>query len=614
MTLQLEDRALLHDALRPPHGMEIAAAIGTTYTLDLTALLAIPVAASLAPLDGDDDEKPDLLEVIRRYADRTVLFCQAGAISVPAQYRNALTFVEQTVIEVKQPTGGLFHPKVWALRFEGRGRQHHRILIMTRNLGFDNAFDVIVRLDEDPDCRQPVDVRDLTRALATYRDIAARQPREDQQDLINSLVGSIGRARFAVPEPFSRGRLVAGEPGRRRRPFLATCDNALAVSPFLTADAVRWFLPTATQWSGIVSRRGALDNVAGALADTSRVMRVKDALLNAQQAAETDLDDPALDQTSEDEDPNELNPAASGLHAKLYVQDVGDTSTVWIGSANLTRAAFGTNYEMSIQMAGPTRSVGIDAVLDPNAERKDLSVLVEDHLLQNDSDAAQPDDGDELDDLQRVVQEIASHTITLTVDQTGETWTAGLSVDTSAIDPEVSIFARPLSLGVDLTELAEGQASWSSLDLMSITPFVVLDVRRGDARRQTLVRADLVGDPGHRRDYVLARAITSREDFLRYLAALLGIPYGGTLASSRDDPSLDGFWPQANGRHEQVLEDLLVTASRAGDRLRHLEATLSQLKARETTRDVVPEDFLKVWAAVHRALRGSTRAAPKETS
>src|SRR5262245_48755270 len=100
--LRLNDTALLLSALQPPQGTSIDAAIGATFTLDLTALLTIPVAASFDLIHGEH-EPADLLETVRRYADRTILFCQAGAISVPPRYRAAHTFVEDTVVEVRRP-------------------------------------------------------------------------------------------------------------------------------------------------------------------------------------------------------------------------------------------------------------------------------------------------------------------------------------------------------------------------------------------------------------------------------------------------------------------------------------------------------------------------------
>ncbi|NEB06940.1 hypothetical protein G3I78_49205, partial [Streptomyces sp. SID13726] len=93
-----DTRVLLTDALRPPAGLRVDAAIATTFSLDLTALLLGPVTfATLdasAQVDGDDLAATDpigLLEAVQRYSELTTVFCQAGGISVPASYRSVLT-------------------------------------------------------------------------------------------------------------------------------------------------------------------------------------------------------------------------------------------------------------------------------------------------------------------------------------------------------------------------------------------------------------------------------------------------------------------------------------------------------------------------------------------
>jgi len=47
VTLTPETRVLLTDALRPPAGYRVEAAVGTTYSLNLTALLLAPLSFAL---------------------------------------------------------------------------------------------------------------------------------------------------------------------------------------------------------------------------------------------------------------------------------------------------------------------------------------------------------------------------------------------------------------------------------------------------------------------------------------------------------------------------------------------------------------------------------------
>src|SRR4051812_21507209 len=117
--LEPNGRKLLRDALRPPAGYTVDRVITTTFSLDLMALLAIPVSFSFFQLK--DQEGPPqidplaLLEALRRYAGRITVFCQAGQIHVPKHVQLLLGYLEDSVHEVQSPQsqrGGVFHPKL----------------------------------------------------------------------------------------------------------------------------------------------------------------------------------------------------------------------------------------------------------------------------------------------------------------------------------------------------------------------------------------------------------------------------------------------------------------------------------------------------------------------
>src|SRR6266498_3895741 len=115
--LEPQRRRLIADVLRPPDGYALHRAIGTTFSLDLLALLAAPLSfvAYGWESSGEEETPSDLaamLEALRRYADRITVFCQAGRITVPAPEQPLYMHLEGSVIECA-PARGLFHPKVW---------------------------------------------------------------------------------------------------------------------------------------------------------------------------------------------------------------------------------------------------------------------------------------------------------------------------------------------------------------------------------------------------------------------------------------------------------------------------------------------------------------------
>lgn len=102
-------RVLLLDAFRPPAGYQFDRAIGTTFSLDLHALLVAPLALAAFDWETPDGRLPDdpvaLLESLRRCADRIDLFYQAGEIALPAGYHRLYTWLEELRARLSQALG-----------------------------------------------------------------------------------------------------------------------------------------------------------------------------------------------------------------------------------------------------------------------------------------------------------------------------------------------------------------------------------------------------------------------------------------------------------------------------------------------------------------------------
>jgi hypothetical protein len=195
------DRELLLDALRPDPGTILDAAVGTTFTLDLEALLLAPLAFALFETDGATPDPTVLLAAIQQHAERIALYCDASHIRTRAQEQRLFVLLESTVLAVNAPLGGSFHPKLWVLRFRTTDGEHqHRVLVMSRNLTFDTSWDLVARFDQEP-AGAPLgtSVAGVVRALANVRPSA----------LATSVADSVEKATFAVPPPFHSAHLHA---------------------------------------------------------------------------------------------------------------------------------------------------------------------------------------------------------------------------------------------------------------------------------------------------------------------------------------------------------------------------------------------------------------------
>jgi hypothetical protein len=151
--LDPNSRSLLVDSLRPPPGYMFALGIAMTYTLDLTTLLSIPLHLALFAAGNRNAMLQDgvaLLESLRRTTDNLAVFCQQGRIAAPNLPHVLYGLLEPCVMEVNAPNGGVFHPKIWVLRFQGHSDNDDvilRLLVLSRNLTNDRSWDLSLSVD-----------------------------------------------------------------------------------------------------------------------------------------------------------------------------------------------------------------------------------------------------------------------------------------------------------------------------------------------------------------------------------------------------------------------------------------------------------------------------------
>jgi hypothetical protein len=151
--LNPRERQLLLENLRPPEGYELSAAVGTSYSLDLLALLVAPLAFTFFDWEDDEGEPTKeplaLLESLRRHAEKITLYCQAGEIALPPYGQRLVAYLERCVVQVKAAHDqGVFHPKIWVLRFVREEEPvRYRFLCLTRNLTFDRCWDSLLSLE-----------------------------------------------------------------------------------------------------------------------------------------------------------------------------------------------------------------------------------------------------------------------------------------------------------------------------------------------------------------------------------------------------------------------------------------------------------------------------------
>ena len=612
--LSLDRRALFLDSLRPPDEYEFDRGIGTTFTLDLLTLIAAPVSLALQEISSVTEALDDpvlLLDSLQRHAERLTIFCQAGRIAVPKRDSRLYRFLEDMVVQVEAPGGGVFHPKIWLLRYLSEGRPPlYRLLCLSRNLTFDRSWDLILRLEGQLSARQRAYARnhplgDFVRALPK---LAATPIQSDRLDAIDLLQEEVRRVAFGVPEPFFEDNLQfrpLGIPGHRRLKLGFGYSRALAVSPFLSSGVLQQ-LTEQSHGHVLLSQDASLAEMKREALDRFSEVWVLDEM-----ALQEPEEDPR--EAGEGEMPGGSEP--TGLHAKLYVFDAGWNAHWLIGSANATNAAFrGQNVEFLVGLTGKKGRVGIDRVLGDEEEGSGLRSLLRPYLPGDHDVTVNPEvlAAESLADAVRTVLLSACLQGTVSAGKTDRfeltlrpKWSGtedaegdyDLRVWPVTMRFDRALDARPLHAG--------GQVVFEGLSLLVLTTFFAFHIkaRVGNASHtlRFVLNLPVVGFPEGRDDRVLAALIEDRATFLRFLRMILAEERGLILEAFSRRPPV-GRIPGPDGVSEgldlPLLEELVRALSRSPEKIDRIARVVEALERTPEGKDVLPEGFDAIWSAL----------------
>jgi hypothetical protein len=577
-----DNRQTLLDALRPEPDERLDAAVVTTFTLDLLAALVPPMAfASFAARDPGDPITA--MEAVRQANERIDIFCQAGMIRAPRQAVDLVAFLEPMVHEVRQPRPGrLFHPKFWLLRYTTTENDRYRLLCLSRNLTDERSWDTVVRLDGARTNKRRPENEPLARLVAHLPDLALRQLPAERADRVRALASECRSVEWEPPEGVTEIRTHAfGVPGLASTADF-TGDRHLAISPFCTDGGIAAVTPGSRQRI-VVSRPEQLDQLSRSTLDD----------------VESYVLSPAAGLPPEDGSGDEAS-ILSGLHAKAYVIEREGEAHVFLGSMNATEpAAGGGNVELLVELAGTVKELGIDAVLGESPSLRDVL----DRYSGPGGAPADPE-ADEAWRLEEALRVLAQLDFTAAVTPAVPAFDLTVTTAQQVVAPAgPRITIEPLTRPDLAAALADGRAlavTFAGLDLVEVTPFLVLRADAGGSlRRATVVKATLHNDPAGRHNEILARQIDSTEKFLRFVAALLGLTATSTWSTDGPTAILGG----AFGWHRGGLFETLVRGLADHPRgIAELDGLIERLATTDRGAQILPPGFYPLWTTFRTAL------------
>lgn len=587
MILSPNNRTLYTEALAPPSGFILDTAVAATYSMDLTTLLSVPLQLVLQATEDLDELMKDpiaLYEALQRATKLVHVFAQQGQIKAPRQHHLLYSLLEPMITEVVAPAGGNFHSKLWLLRFVTQGGDNftYRLLLPSKNLTTDRAWDVALTLDGKLANRVNANGAAIAKFVEQLPNMAVNE--FPLSPGFNSLLAELPRVVWELPDGFDELHFhLLGFGKRKWRPKK---NNGLAViSPFIRPAALKALAKTSDAPLAVISRSESFAELGDAVPFySSHVLH---------DAAET-----------EDGEDHHANSPEIGLHAKVYIYQIGSRTHIALGSANATNAALiaDKNIEILAELAGPSYKVGkVKSFLDPDVDAglgQYLVPWIPDENYESDSSTQE----------NKRLLEVARATLltaglTLACSQEEESWSLDLTVSTlMAFEGVTNAVAWPVTVGsdraVDLRPLViEQKIRMPVQSIESLTSLIAFKLQAGGENLSFALNLPVSGMPEARERAILRSVVSNREGFLRYLLLLLaGLGDGadvGTVArafSGSDASQLTSAFDDM-----PLLEELVRAFCREPKRLHKVQRLINDISTDEGADSILPEGFMGLW-------------------
>jgi hypothetical protein len=312
--------------------------------------------------------------------------------------------------------------------------------------------------------------------------------------------------------------------------------------------------------------------------------------------------------TLRDEDRDQL----SGLHAKLFIGEVGQTAYVWTGSANATTAAFDGNVEFMVRMQGDRASQGIDTFLGNASGQDGMASLL---------DPFTPADPMPVDRVQKTLEKLLDLARRAVVDakfqgevtreqnRNQETYTVALEATASTSCPStVEVCCWPITLpAIGARPLAQPNASlstvqFSELSFEGLTTFFAVQItaRQDDrtAKHTLVLNIPLSGLPNGREDRLLQSILKDRSQLMRLLWLLLAdTDHDIDLRGGIGGAFQNGMW-KTFGADAPLFEAMVRALDRNPERLDAVERLVASLQKSPESRNLLPEQFDEIWQPI----------------
>jgi len=585
--------------LSPPDGYTLDFAIGTTYSLDLDALVGACISLGLSEdMDSTLINNPVfLLEALRSVGDKVALFCEAGQIHFPDKVTPLYVLLEKMVFQAQSSKRkGIaaypsFHPKFWLIRYINRiGEVLYRIVVLSRNLTFDRSWDVSFYMDgvkRKRKKKENLPVCDFLNFLV--KNFGSNSNGKEKIKKIRLMVKELPYIAFDIGiEDFESYTFIPLgiknldkeyysitdyplfqelENGNRANKF----DELLIMSPFLSKDIVRYFNNSLAEKAGteaiLITRAMSLEKLKKEDCNNLRVFTMKDAVIDGEwMLSETE-------QQYQKQD----------IHAKMYLTRKGSNVDLYLGSMNASHNAVYGNVEFMLCLHTNKKHLDLEKLKKDlfNGEEGNVNNPFQQALFLEKKDIDEPG---EFDLLMNAVKEITRLNPFAEIIE-NENGLYNIIIHFDDFQPRYNITVKPLLTNKYAPFCPK--IVFENFEITELSEFYAVKIDDGKNQIERIIIIPAIGIPEERDKAIVSSIISDKLSFYRYVSFLLG---DNAILSSLGETSYDIQDRTKKGTAIQLpalYEKMLQTAGYAPERLKEIDYLIQAV----ADDGVLPEGF-----------------------
>ncbi len=590
------DRLDYGQVLAPPDGYILDFAIGTTYSLDLDALVGACIALGLSEeTDSDLMKNPIcLLEALRATGDKVALFCEGGQIHMPNNVTSLYILLEKMVFQVstakkkgitKYPS---FHPKFWLIRYVNETKTPlYRVVVLSRNLTFDRSWDVTFTMDGKVNGRKTLKTSPIVDFVSYLtNNLPSDENGKEKSKKIRTIIRELPYAHFELNSrefedfeflPTGIKSASGGFHTTEDKPFAPLFKDSfhevLIMSPFLTNSVIRDFIDrnkyiNHTE-SMLFTRAMSLGKLNPSDCKDFRIFTMKDAIVDGESLISEE------EQQIQKQD----------IHAKIYMVRKNSDTYLYLGSLNASHNAIMGNVEFTIMLKTKNRYLNMyklsEALFngsEDNPSNPFQEVKLTDNIVVDEEQERQ-------NVLDSYIKEITRMKPTARVICNADNYDVNVNFAKYESN-EYTVTVSPLLS--NKTEMLGENVLFKSLSLTQLSEFYKISVSDGTSTVQRVIIIPTEGMPEDREKAVVSNVVKDKECFYRYIAFLLGDNYVlSALETTKETETAGITGTQKTVQIPALYEKMLQTASTAPERFKEIEYLIKAV----SSDGVIPEEF-----------------------